>query len=403
MEDNLQTTRGNRLHIGFFGKRNAGKSSVVNKIIGQELSIVSDTLGTTTDVNQKSMELLPLGPVVLMDTAGIDDIGDLGKMRVEKTRAALTRTDVAVIVFDNNPVLDIELNFLNTIKEKGIPILAILNKTDIANLPESEVEKIKELSDNILKISAKCDKDFVSKFKEALIKILPEDFIQEIPILSDIVKPLETAILVVPIDKEAPKGRLILPQVNVLRDLLDIGAVSVVCRENELEETLNRLVSLPKIVVTDSQAFKKVAAIVPENVFLTSFSIIFARLKGDLKTFINGAKKLENLSEGDIILILESCSHHSVEDDIGKIKIPRLVRNYSGKEIIFEHFSGHDFPKDISKYSLIIHCGACMTNRREILNRINISIKNNIPITNYGIAIAKCLGILERAIKPFVL
>ena len=403
MEDNLQTTRGNRLHIGFFGKRNAGKSSVVNKIIGQELSIVSDTLGTTTDVNQKSMELLPLGPVVLMDTAGIDDIGDLGKMRVEKTRAALTRTDVAVIVFDNNPVLDIELNFLNTIKEKGIPILAILNKTDIANLPESEVEKIKELSDNILKISAKCDKDFVSKFKEALIKILPEDFIQEIPILSDIVKPLETAILVVPIDKEAPKGRLILPQVNVLRDLLDIGAVSVVCRENELEETLNRLVSLPKIVVTDSQAFKKVAAIVPENVFLTSFSIIFARLKGDLKTFINGAKKLENLSDGDIILILESCSHHSVEDDIGKIKIPRLVRNYSGKEIIFEHFSLHDFPKDISKYSLIIHCGACMTNRREILNRINISIKNNIPITNYGIAIAKCLGILERAIKPFVL
>ena len=403
MEDNLQTTRGNRLHIGFFGKRNAGKSSVVNKIIGQELSIVSDTLGTTTDVNQKSMELLPLGPVVLMDTAGIDDIGDLGKMRVEKTRAALTRTDVAVIVFDNNPVLDIELNFLNTIKEKGIPILAILNKTDIANLPESEVEKIKELSDNILKISAKCDKDFVSKFKEALIKILPEDFIQEIPILSDIVKPLETAILVVPIDKEAPKGRLILPQVNVLRDLLDIGAVSVVCRENELEETLNRLVSLPKIVVTDSQAFKKVAAIVPENVFLTSFSIIFARLKGDLKTFINGAKKLENLSDGDIILILESCSHHSVEDDIGKIKIPRLVRNYSGKEIIFEHFSGHDFPKDISKYSLIIHCGACMTNRREILNRINISIKNNIPITNYGIAIAKCLGILERAIKTFVL
>ena len=403
MEDNLQTTRGNRLHIGFFGKRNAGKSSVVNKIIGQELSIVSDTLGTTTDVNQKSMELLPLGPVVLMDTAGIDDIGDLGKMRVEKTRAALTRTDVAVIVFDNNPVLDIELNFLNTIKEKGIPILAILNKTDIANLPESEVEKIKELSDNILKISAKCDKDFVSKFKEALIKILPEDFIQEIPILSDIVKPLETAILVVPIDKEAPKGRLILPQVNVLRDLLDIGAVSVIFRENELEETLNRLVSLPKIVVTDSQAFKKVAAIVPENVFLTSFSIIFARLKGDLKTFINGAKKLENLSDGDIILILESCSHHSVEDDIGKIKIPRLVRNYSGKEIIFEHFSGHDFPKDISKYSLIIHCGACMTNRREILNRINISLKNNIPITNYGIAIAKCLGILERAIKPFVL
>lgn len=403
MEDNLQTTKGNRLHIGFFGKRNAGKSSVVNKIIGQELSIVSDTLGTTTDVNQKTMELLPLGPVVLMDTAGIDDVGGLGKMRVEKTNAALARTDVAVMVFDNTQILDIELDFLKDIKEKGIPVLAILNKTDIADLPESEIEKIKGLSDSVLKISAKCDENFASRFKEALIKILPEDFIQVIPVLSDIVKPLETVVLVVPIDKEAPKGRLILPQVNVLRDLLDIGAVSVVCRENELKETLDRLAMSPKIVVTDSQAFKKVAEIVPEDVFLTSFSIIFARLKGDLKTFISGAKKIDILSDGDKILILESCSHHSVEDDIGKIKIPKLIRNYSKKDITFEHFSGHDFPKDIRKYSLIIHCGACMTNRREILNRINISLKNNIPITNYGIAIAKCLGILERATKPFII
>ena len=270
-------------------------------------------------------------------------------------------------------------------------------------MPDWDIKKVEEMSDAVLKVSAVCDgEDFTAKFTEALIKILPDDFIQEVPILSDIVKPLETAVLVIPIDKEAPKGRLILPQVNVLRDLLDIGAASVVCRENELQETLLKLKEHPKIVVTDSQAFKKVAEIVPDDVLLTSFSIIFARLKGDLSAFINGAKKLDSLNDGDKILILESCSHHSVEDDIGKVKIPKLVRAYSGKEIEFEHFSGHDFPENIDKYALIIHCGACMTNRREILNRINISNSLGVPITNYGITIAKCLKILDRAVKPFV-
>lgn len=399
----MQTTKGNRLHIGFFGKRNVGKSSVVNRIIGQELSIVSDTLGTTTDVNQKSMELLPIGPVVLMDTAGIDDVGELGKLRVEKTNKALLRTDVAVMVFDNNLLDKFDLEFLKKLKSNNIPILALLNKSDIGSMPQNDIKIIEEFSNKVLKISALSNnEDFAAKFKEALISILPDDFFAEVPILSDIVKPLDAAVLVIPIDKEAPKGRIILPQANVLRDLLDFGAVSVVCRENELKETLCKLSAPPKIVVTDSQAFKKVSEIVPDNVLLTSFSIVFARLKGDLSTFINGAKKLDNLNDGDNILILESCSHHSVEDDIGKVKIPKLIRTYSGKEIKFEHFSGHDFPKDIGKYSLIIHCGACMTNRREILNRINISNSLGIPITNYGIAIAKCLGILDRAVKPFI-
>ena len=360
---------------------------------------MSDTLGTTTDVNQKSMELLPIGPVVLMDTAGIDDVGELGKLRVEKTNSALLRTDIAVMVFDNNPLNESDLEFLKKLKNSSIPVLSLLNKTDTGVMPDWDIKKVEEMSDAVLKVSAVCDGE---GFTEALIKILPDDFIQEVPILSDIVKPLETAVLVIPIDKEAPKGRLILPQVNVLRDLLDIGAASVVCRENELQETLLKLKEHPKIVVTDSQAFKKVAEIVPDDVLLTSFSIIFAGLKGDLSAFINGAKKLDSLNDGDKILILESCSHHSVEDDIGKVKIPKLVRAYSGKEIEFEHFSGHDFPENIDKYALIIHCGACMTNRREILNRINISNSLGVPITNYGITIAKCLKILDRAVKPFV-
>ncbi len=399
----MQTTKGNRLHIGFFGKRNAGKSSLVNKIIGQEISIVSDILGTTTDVNQKSMELLPVGPVVLMDTAGFDDTGELGKLRVEKTNEALKLVDVAVMVFDNSPLLPAEIAFLNRLKENKIPVLSILNKTDLGEYDKNIVKEISEKSDEILKISIKSDNDIVSNFKESLIKIIPDDYIQDIPILSDIVAPKDTAVLVIPIDKEAPKGRLILPQVNVLRDILDIGAVSVVCRENELKEALDKLSAPPKIVITDSQAFKKVAEIVPDDILLTSFSIIFARLKGDLTAFVDGARKLDDLYDKDRVLILESCSHHSVEDDIGKVKIPKLVRTYSGKEIEFEHFSGHDFPKDINKYSLIIHCGACMTNRREVLNRINIANSYGVPITNYGIAIAKCLGILDRAIKPFAL
>ena len=402
----MKATKGNRLHIGFFGKRNVGKSSIVNKIIGQELSIVSDTKGTTTDVNEKSMELLPIGPVVLMDTAGFDDVGELGELRVEKTKKALLRADIAVVVFDDSSLDEFDKNFLKELKEKNIPTLALLNKTDLGKMSSLDVEYVAGFADGILRVCAKCDDDFTAKFKEALIKILPADFLQETPVLSDIVSKGESAVLVIPIDKEAPKGRLILPQVNVLRDLLDVGAISLVCKENELESALCKMSVPPKIVVTDSQAFKKVAEIVPNDVLLTSFSIIFARLKGDLKTFALGAKKLDEIRDkdnrgGDKILILESCTHHAIDDDIGKVKIPKLIRAYTKKDIAFEHFSGHDFPSDIEQYSLIVHCGACMTNRREILNRINIAQSKNVPISNYGIVIAKCLGILERALKPF--
>ncbi len=397
----MKVTKGNRLHIGFFGNRNAGKSSLVNKIIGQELSIVSDTPGTTADVNQKSMELLPIGSVVLMDTAGVDDIGNLGALRVQKSYMALDRADVAVVVFDNNPLNAADFNFINEIKKKNIPLLVVLNKTDIGKMPQGDIEELEKRADFILKLSALFDDNISAKFKNALIKILPENFIKETPILSDIIKPLDVVILVIPIDKEAPKGRLILPQVNVLRELLDIGAVTITVKETELNCALGKLNALPRLIITDSQAFKKVNEIVPCGIQLTSFSILFARLKGDLKTFLKGANKLDSLCGGDKILVLESCSHHPIEDDIGRVKIPNLIKNYTGKDLIFEHYAGHDFPSDISKYSLIIHCGACMTNRREVLNRIETSLNNNVPITNYGITIAKCLGILDRAVEIF--
>ncbi len=398
----MNTTRGNRLHIGFFGNRNVGKSSIVNKIAGQELSIVSDTPGTTTDVNQKSMELLPIGPVVLMDTAGVDDTGELGNLRVQKSYKALDRTDVAVVVFDNKALCASDFELMDKIKEKKIPLFVILNKTDIGIMPKDDIEKLSSRADILIKVSAIIDNDITAKFKNTLIQILPEEFIKERFILSDIVNPKDTVVLVVPIDKEAPKGRLILPQVNVLRELLDIGAIAVVSREEELQLSLDKLKQPPKLVITDSQAFKKVAEIVPDNIPLTSFSILFARFKGDLKTFLQGANKLDDMKDGDKILILESCTHHPIEDDIGRVKIPNLVKKFTNKELIFNHYSGHDFPSSICEYSLIIHCGACMTNRREILNRINIALKNKVPITNYGMAIAKCLGILDRAAEPLL-
>lgn len=396
----MKTTKGNRLHIGFFGKRNAGKSSIVNRILEQDLSIVSDMPGTTTDVNEKSMELLPIGPVTLMDTAGFDDVGELGELRIQKTLKALERADIAVVVFDNRSLIESDFEFLEQIKSKNIPLLIILNKTDKGELCENNVKKLEGFGE-ILKVSALLDDDIVSKFKNVLIKILPEEFIKENSIIKDIVKPLDTVVLVIPVDKEAPKGRLILPQVNVLRELLDIGAIGVCVRDIELKEALNKIKNPPKLVITDSQAFKKVSEIVPYDVPLISFSILFARNKGDLDAFVQGVEKIETLKNGDKVLILESCTHHPVEDDIGRVKIPGLIKKFAGKDIIFEHYSGHDFPCEISKYSLIIHCGACMTTRREVLNRIKLAQDNGVAITNYGITIAKCLGILDRAIELF--
>lgn len=396
----LSTTKGLRLHIGFFGKRNAGKSSLVNKIIGQELSIVSNVKGTTTDVNQKSMELLPVGPVTLLDTAGIDDIGELGSLRVEKTKKALLRCDVVVFVSDFEPLTEIEKNFLSEIKNKNIPIISVINKNDLGQINPLDFEFLVQNANVVLNTSAIKKDNFVVEFISSLIKIVPDEFVNSKIIMSDIVHENETAVLVIPIDKEAPKGRIILPQVNAIREMLDNNSISIVVTPDKLKQAIDNQKIKPKLVVCDSQAFKEVAEIVPDDIMLTSFSILFARLKGDLKTLYLGAEKIDKLKDDDTILILESCSHHPVEDDIGRVKIPKLLRAYTNKKLNFEHYSGHDFPISIEKYSLIIHCGACMTTRREVLNRINIAKENNVEITNYGITIAKCLGILKRAIKP---
>lgn len=394
----MKSLKSMRLHIGVFGRTNVGKSSLLNKITNQEVSIVSDIAGTTTDVVEKSMELLPVGPVTFLDTAGLDDETELSGQRIEKTMKVVNRIDVAVVVCDFNGIGKFENDLIEKFKELKIPYLIVVNKCDLA--PKSFHIDLKSELSNIIYTSVKKDEKIVFKFKEALVNLLPEDFVNSPKIVGDLVPAKSTVILVIPIDKEAPKGRIILPQVQTLRDLLDNNCLSYVVKESELKDALDNLKTPPALVVTDSQAFKKVSEIVPENVSLTSFSILFARLKGDLDEFVNGAKAIENLKDGDMVLILESCTHHAIEDDIGRVKIPNLLRKKTGKNLVIHNYAGHDFP-DIKDYKLIIHCGACMTNRREILSRVLIANKNNVPITNYGVAISYCLGILPRAIKIF--
>ena len=399
----MKTLKSMRLHIGIFGRTNTGKSSLLNKITSQNISIVSEIAGTTTDVVEKSMELLPVGPVTFLDTAGIDDTTALGEKRLEKTMSVINRTDVAVVMCDFDGIGGFEKDLIKKFEELKIPYLVVVNKIDENPLSDEKFEEILKLVHDgarILKTSVKTDKDIVFRFKDALVKLLPEDFVNSPKIAGDLIPPKSTVILVIPIDKEAPKGRIILPQVQTLRDLLDSCCLTYVVKETELKEALENLKTPPALVITDSQAFKQVSEIVPENVPLTSFSILFARLKGDLQAFVDGAGAIENLKDGDRVLILESCTHHAIEDDIGRVKIPALLRKKTGKNLVIENFAGHDFP-DISDYSLVIHCGACMTNRREVLSRILIAQEKNIPITNYGIVISYCLGILPRAVEIF--
>lgn len=437
----MKTLKSMRLQIGVFGKTNVGKSSILNRLTNQEISIVSDIAGTTTDVVEKSMELLPIGPVTFLDTAGLDDKTELGEKRVEKTLKVLNRIDVAVIVCDykeissklgisdqNNDYFDdCEKELIEKLDELKIPYLIVVNKCDLdakmprckeaksiseaAKQPGSEAAKQTEMNyslltthyslfKNIIFTSAKSDEQLVFKFKEALVKLLPEEFVNPPKIVGDLVPPKSTVILVIPVDKEAPKGRIILPQVQTLRDLLDSECLSYVVKESELKQALDNLKTPPALVVTDSQAFRQVSEIVSENVPLTSFSILFARLKGDLDEFAKGAQAIENLKDGDLVLILESCTHHAIEDDIGRVKIPNLLRKKTGKNLVIHNYAGHDFP-DLKDYKLVIHCGACMTNRREVLSRILIANQNGVPITNYGVAISYCLGILPRATKIF--
>lgn len=395
-----KTPKSMRLHIGIFGRTNVGKSSLINILTHQETSIVSSVAGTTTDAVEKSMEMLPLGPVVFIDTAGIDDTTELGEKRTEKTEKIIARCDVAIIVSDFNGWTKYETELAKTFKENSVPILAVINKSDVSKISEEKLREISAFADKIEEISAKKDKDIPSRIRETLIRCVPEEFINPPAILENLVNPEDVVVLVTPIDKEAPKGRLILPQVNVLRELLDNRCISVVTTEKTLDKSLKSLKNPPKLVITDSQAFKQVSEIVPKSVPLTSFSILFARLKGDIKEFSDGVRAIADLKDGDKILICESCTHHAIEDDIARVKIPKLVRNKTGKDLIFEQISSHEFPKNIRNYALIIHCGGCMTNRREILSRIAKAKEAKIPITNYGIAISYCLGILDRAIQP---
>ena len=399
----MKTLKSMRLHIGLFGKTNVGKSSFLNKIADQNISIVSNIAGTTTDVVEKSMELLPVGPVTFLDTAGIDDKTELAQERIEKTKKIINRTDIAVIICDYNGIDNYERDLIQTFEGLKIPYLIVINKHDEQKISLEKYNEILELvksEDRVLQTSATNDNEIVFKFKEKLVKLLPEDFVNSPKIAGDLIPPQSTVILVIPIDKEAPKGRLILPQVQTIRDLLDSSCLTYVVKENELQQATDNLKEPPALVITDSQAFQNVSEIVPENIPLTSFSILFARLKGDLQAFKKGAEAIENLKDGDKILILESCTHHAIEDDIGRVKIPNLLKKRTGKDLIIEHYAGHDFP-EIKDYKLIIHCGACMTNRREVLSRILKANDSGIPITNYGITISYCLGILPRAIKIF--
>lgn len=397
----LNTPKSLRLHIGIFGKRNAGKSTLINTLTHQETSIVSEIAGTTTDTVEKAMEMLPLGPVVFIDTAGIDDEGNLGEQRVRRTMRALEKSDVAIIVSDFECWDDGLEKIAQTLKDKGIPIIALINKCEKEKPEPEKVAKIEAFTPFILKTSLHKDENVVIKIKDLLIKSVPEEFVKPPMMTEKLLKHGQTAILVTPQDKAAPKGRLIMPEAAVLRELLDRHCIALVATDDELKDALGSLKNPPAVVITDSQAFKKVAEIVPQNIPLTSFSIIYANVKGDLTRFCEGARKIAELRDGDKILICESCTHHQTDDDIAKVKIPALIRKTTGKDLIFEHVSSCDFPEFISRYALIIHCGGCMTNRREILSRIEKSSAAGVPITNYGLAIARCLGIFDRAVKPF--
>ncbi len=398
----LGTTRGNRLHIGVFGRRNVGKSSLLNKITGQNMSIVSNTLGTTTDPIEKSMELLPIGPCLFIDTAGIDDVGSLGKLRIKKTLDVLLRTDFAILVTDYNGFSDFEIELCKMFNKQKIPYFVVINKCDVQKPTKDVINKIEEYSTNTLCISCEKDENITYLLKSKIIENVPDDLITTTNVLNGIIAENDDVILVIPIDKEAPKDRIILPQVQTIRSILDLNAKAHVVKETQLKELLDDLKEKIKIVITDSQAFKEVSQIVPKNILLTSFSILFARNKGDLKTFYYGANAVDNLKDNDNILIYESCTHHPIKDDIAREKIPKWLKQYTGKKLNFDYHVAKGFADNIDKYALIIQCGGCMTNKKEILNRISKANELNIPITNYGLIIAKCLNILNRAIEPFI-
>ena len=420
-----ETPSADRVHIGFFGRRNAGKSSIVNKVTGQELAVVSDVKGTTTDPVSKAMELLPMGPVVIIDTPGIDDEGHLGELRVRKAKQVLNRVDVAVLVVDatvGKTSVDEEL--IRIFKEKEIPYLVVYNKADLLKTKDgNQFSSENKLNQNTHagtvkenSVSQKQDHEIqnteqsiyasaatgqnIYELKERIASLAVTDELK-LRLVGDLLDPSDFAILVVPIDKAAPKGRLILPQQQTIRDVLEAGAAAIVIKEDELSNTLETLGKKPKLVITDSQVFAKVSKETPEDIWLTSFSILFARFKGNLKAAAAGAAAIDRLKDGEKILISEGCTHHRQCDDIGTVKLPRWIRNYTGKDLEFEYSSGREFPEDVTKYSLIVHCGGCMLNEREMRYRQKCALDQEIPITNYGIAIAYMQGILKRCVEMF--
>ena len=386
------TPSANRIHIGFFGCRNAGKSSVVNAITGQELAVVSDVLGTTTDPVQKAMELLPLGPVMIIDTPGFDDVGELGEKRIQKTKQILNRTDIAVLVVDaKKGFTATDKQLLALIQEKELPYLIIYNKSDL-------LEKIPKEEEHSIYISV-LEKIGIQECKEKLAHQIPTKDMT-LQIVGDLLCPGDLAVLVIPIDSAAPKGRLILPQQQVIRDILEAGAAAVTVRNTELARTLQKLEGKVRMVITDSQAFEEVAAIVPKEIPLTSFSILMARFKGYLETAVKGIQAVDSLKDGDRILVSEGCTHHRQCEDIGTVKLPNWLLKYTGKDLKFEWSSGREFKEDLSPYVMVIHCGGCMLNEREVKYRMKCAVDQGIPFTNYGIAIAYMKGILQRSIEP---
>ncbi len=384
------TPSANRVHIGIFGKRNAGKSSVMNALTNQNIAIVSDVKGTTTDPVMKAMELLPLGPVVMIDTPGIDDEGELGALRVKKSYQMLNKTDVAVVVIDGREESAEDKLLIEKIIAKNIPYVIFHNKSDTFTASCTEGHLCGSALQNI----------GIDELKKAIVS-LANDESEDKKIVADLIEPFDIVVLVVPIDAAAPKGRLILPQQQTIRDILDAGAISVVVKDTELEEALGKLGTKPKLVITDSQAFGKVSAIVPNDIQLTSFSILFARYKGSLETAVKGAAAIEQLNDGDKILISEGCTHHRQCGDIGTVKLPNLLKKYTDKSLDFQFTSGTEFPDDLSEYKLIIHCGGCMLNEREVKYRYLCAAEQGVPITNYGTAIAYMNGILRRSVEPF--
>lgn len=394
------TPSSERVHIGIFGKRNAGKSSLINAITGQNLAIVSEAKGTTTDPVYKAMELLPLGPVMIIDTPGIDDEGVLGSLRIQKAYQVLNKTDIALVIIDAavGPSAE-DLRLIKRINAKKIPLLIVINKCETINEDKKTAYQALLSNGKLLFVSAE-QKLNIFELKEAIAQTVPADE-NKAQIVADLLSPSDFVVLVVPIDSAAPKGRLILPQQQTIRDILEADAAAIVVKENELTNTLQNLGKRPKLVITDSQVFKKVAAETPADILLTSFSILFARYKGNLQTSVQGVTALESLEDGDKILIGEGCTHHRQCDDIGTVKLPRWIKEYTGKNPEFIFTSGTEFPLDLSPYKMIIHCGACMLNEREMQYRIKCAADQNIPFTNYGITIAYINGILKRTVEPF--